>query len=85
MLVHLHGGGFAMRPTLTERRFGGRLARKLGRPVLLVPYRLAPEYPFPAGLDDCCAVYAGLLAAGVPATRIVVTGHSAGATWRWPR
>ncbi|CUI07164.1 hypothetical protein BN2497_9105 [Janthinobacterium sp. CG23_2] len=74
-----------MRPTLTERRFGGRLARKLGRPVLLVPYRLAPEYPFPAGLDDCCAVYAGLLAAGVPATRIVVTGHSAGATWRWPR
>ncbi|RFP17102.1 alpha/beta hydrolase [Duganella sp. BJB488] len=78
MVVHLHGGGFAMRPTLTDRRFGGWLAGKLGRPVLLVPYRLAPEFPFPAGLDDCSAVYAGLLAAGVPATRIVVTGHSAG-------
>ncbi|MFP5390626.1 MAG: alpha/beta hydrolase [Gammaproteobacteria bacterium] len=79
MVVHLHGGGFAVRPTLTDRRFGAWLARKLGRPVLLIPYRLAPEFPFPAGLDDCSAVYAALLATGIPASRIVVTGHSAGA------
>jgi acetyl esterase/lipase len=78
-ILHLHGGAFALRATLTERRFCADVARRSGRPVVMVPYRLAPEFPFPAGLQDCCDVYAGLLAAGVPADRIVVTGHSAGA------
>ncbi len=79
MILHLHGGAFAMRGVLTERRFGARLSRKSGRPVVLVPYRLAPEFPFPAGLQDCCDAYAGLLASGIPAHKIVITGHSAGA------
>lgn len=79
MIVYLHGGGFAVRGTLTDRRIGARLSRRTGRPVMLVPYRLAPEFPFPAGLQDCCDVYAGLLASGIPAHKIVLAGHSAGA------
>ena len=79
VILYLHGGGFAVRPAVTDRRYCAGLARRTGCPVVLVPYRLAPEYPFPAGLDDCCAVYAGLIAAGVPPHKIVVIGHSAGA------
>lgn len=79
VIVHLHGGGFAMRGKLTDRRFGAQLARRSGRPVVLVPYRLAPEFPFPAGLQDCCDVYAALIASGIPAHKIVLCGHSAGA------
>lgn len=79
VILSLHGGAFAMRGPMTDRRFGARLSRGSGRPVVLVPYRLAPEFPFPAGLQDCCDVYAGLIASGVPAHKIVVSGHSAGA------
>jgi monoterpene epsilon-lactone hydrolase len=79
VILHLHAGAFAMRGVLTERRFGACLSRKSGRPVVLVPYRLAPEFPFPAGLQDCYDVYAGLIASGIAAHKIVVTGHSAGA------
>jgi acetyl esterase/lipase len=79
VILYLHGGGFAVRPAAADRRYCAGLARRTGRPVVLVPYRLAPECPFPAGLDDCCAVYAGLLAAGIPAHKIVAIGHSAGA------
>jgi len=79
VILYLHGGGFAVRAAAADRRYCAGLARRTGRPVVLVPYRLAPEFPFPAGLDDCCAVYAGLLAAGIAPHRIVVIGHSAGA------
>ena len=79
VILYLHGGGFAVRPAAADRRYCAGLARRTGCPVVLVPYRLAPEFPFPAGPDDCCAVYAGLLAAGIPAHNIVVIGHSAGA------
>ncbi|KQV30178.1 alpha/beta hydrolase [Massilia sp. Root335] len=79
VILYLHGGGFAVRPALADRRYCAGLARRTGCPVVLVPYRLAPEFPFPAGLEDCCAAYAGLLAAGIPAHKIVVIGHSAGA------
>lgn len=79
VILYLHGGGFAVRAAAADRRYCAGLARRTGRPVVLVPYRLAPEFPFPAGLDDCCAVYAGLLAAGIAPQRIVVIGHSAGA------
>ena len=79
VVLYLHGGGFAVRPPAADRRYCAGISRRTGCPVVLVPYRLAPEFPFPAGLDDCCAVYAGLLAAGIPSHKIVVIGHSAGA------
>ncbi len=60
-------------------RFVARVGRALGARVLLVDYRLAPEYPFPAAADDCLAAYHWLLEQGVAARNIVIAGDSAGA------
>jgi epsilon-lactone hydrolase len=54
------------------------LARKLGVRALLVDYRLAPDHPFPAALDDCVTAYRWLLKQGLAARHIVVAGDSAG-------
>ncbi|GAB3689916.1 alpha/beta hydrolase [Saccharopolyspora tripterygii] len=82
-LVWLHGGGFVMGDLDTEHPWAGRIAELAGTTVISVGYRLAPENPYPAGLDDS---YAALLwtaehAAefGVDRARIAVGGHSAGA------
>ncbi|GGC05638.1 hypothetical protein GCM10011494_25280 [Novosphingobium endophyticum] len=72
------GGGFIMRPTQAHRLMAARMARKLGARVLLVHYRLAPEYRFPKGLNDCIEAYRYLLAQGTRADKIVVMGDSAG-------
>jgi monoterpene epsilon-lactone hydrolase len=79
VIVYLHGGGFAVRAPLADRRFCKTLSCRTGMPVILVAYRLAPEHRFPAGLNDCCQVYESLLEQGIPASRIVLIGHSAGA------
>ena len=77
-ILHCSGGGFVMGPTKAHRLMAGRLARRLGARVMLVHYRLAPEHPFPAGLDDCCAAYDWLLAQGTRPGTIIVSGDSAG-------
>lgn len=79
VILYLHGGAFVLRAARTDRRFCADLARRTGLPVVLVAYRLAPEFPFPAGLDDCCRIYAWLQERGIAAQRIVMLGHSAGA------
>jgi len=79
VIVYLHGGGFAARAPLADRRFCKTLSCRTGMPVILVAYRLAPEHRFPAGLNDCCQVYESLLERGITANRIVLVGHSAGA------
>lgn len=78
VLVYFHGGGYRMGSALAWRSFGSHLARLAGAEVVLVDYRLAPENPFPAAVDDALAAYAALLAAGQPAERIVAAGDSAG-------
>jgi monoterpene epsilon-lactone hydrolase len=78
VLLYLHGGGFRIASALAYRSYGSHLAAALGARVLLVDYRLAPEHPFPAAVDDCFAVWESLLADGVDAGRIVVAGDSAG-------
>ena len=78
VLLYLHGGGFRIASALAYRSYGSHLAAVLGARVLLVDYRLAPEHPFPAAVDDCFAVWESLLADGVDAGRIVVAGDSAG-------
>ncbi|MFE3456727.1 alpha/beta hydrolase fold domain-containing protein [Nocardiopsis aegyptia] len=80
VVVYVHGGGFEHSNPATERVMAHRLSRATGRPALRVDYRLAPAHPFPAPLDDVVAVYRALLDQGVPATRIVLAGESAGAT-----
>jgi acetyl esterase/lipase len=77
-LLYLHGGGFRMGSLVAYRPFASQLASLFAMPVLLVDYRLAPEHPFPAAVEDCVAAYARLLATGVPATDVAIMGDSAG-------
>jgi acetyl esterase/lipase len=82
-IVWLHGGGWVMGDLDTEHPWAARLAAAAGAVVISVGYRLAPEHPFPAALDDAYAVltwtaeHAAEL--GVDPGRIAVGGHSAGA------
>lgn len=82
-IVWLHGGGFVMGDLDTEHPWATRIADGSGVVVISVGYRLAPENPFPAALDDAYAVlkwtaeHAAEL--GVDPGRIAVGGHSAGA------
>ena len=78
VLLYLPGGGFIMRTPRTSRHLAAALARTSRARAQVVFYRLAPEHPFPAGLDDCIAAYERLLDEGVDAGRIVVGGDSAG-------
>ena len=78
VLVYLHGGGFRMASALAYRSFGSHIAKAMGGRVVLVDYRLAPENPFPAAIDDTEAVYRGLLESGARPEQIAVAGDSAG-------
>jgi acetyl esterase/lipase len=77
-LIFLHGGGFVIGSPVSHRSITGRLA-KLARATVYAPdYRLAPEHPFPAALDDAFACYRALLEQGYAAEQIAVAGDSAG-------
>jgi acetyl esterase/lipase len=78
VLLYLHGGGFVYGWNRVHRRMTSYLADKMGIRALGVDYRLAPEYPFPAALDDCTAAYRWLLKQGCAPQNIVVAGASAG-------
>ena len=82
-VVWLHGGGFVMGNLVTEHPWATRIADSSGAVVISVDYRLAPEHPFPAALDDAYAVLAWTVEhaaeLGVDPERIAVGGHSAGA------
>ena len=77
-LVYFHGGGYRLGSALAYRSYGSHLARACGARVLLVDYRLAPEDPYPAAVDDALAVYRSVLAAGARPAQVVVAGDSAG-------
>jgi cation diffusion facilitator CzcD-associated flavoprotein CzcO/acetyl esterase/lipase len=78
-ILFLHGGAYAFGSLRTHRGFAAQIAIAAGIPVQLADYRLAPEDPYPAGLDDAVAAYRGLLDSGVEPKSIVVAGDSAGA------
>jgi len=78
VLVYLHGGGFRLASALAYRSYGSHLAKVLGGRVLLVEYRLAPEHPYPAALDDTFAAYRWVLGSGTDPGRVAVAGDSAG-------
>jgi epsilon-lactone hydrolase len=80
VIYYLHGGGFVMGSPGTHRRMMARMARAAGSRALVLDYRLAPEHPFPAALDDCVAGYRWLLHEGVSPGDIVIAGDSAGGT-----
>ncbi len=81
-LLYLHGGGYFACSPQTHRPITGGFARR-GLDVFAPDYRLAPEHPFPAAIDDAVAAYRGLLARGIPAGQIVVGGDSAGGGLAW--
>ena len=78
VVLYLHGGGFRIGSARAWRAYGSHLACICAARVLVVDYRLAPEHPFPAALDDVVSVYRATLLQGVPATSIVAAGDSAG-------
>lgn len=78
VILYLHGGGFMLRFPQTHAAMVGRWCRRLGARALMVDYRLAPEDPYPAGLDDCHRAYRWLLRQGCEARRLVIAGDSAG-------
>jgi len=78
-VLYIHGGGFCVGSMEIEHGGAVQLAAGLGVVVLNVDYRLAPEHPYPAGLDDCYAALEYLVALdGVDPERIAVHGQSAG-------
>jgi phosphinothricin tripeptide acetyl hydrolase len=78
VLLYLHGGGYVIGSPRSHRHLAAALARASGARALSLDYRLAPEHPFPAALDDAVAAYEWLLGQGVAARRVVVAGDSAG-------
>jgi epsilon-lactone hydrolase len=77
-VLYLHGGGYQVGSPHSYRGLLGHLSRAAGAPVLAPTYRLAPEHPYPAGLDDVLAAYRALRSAGHQAQHIAVAGDSAG-------
>ena len=77
-ILYLHGGGWAQAGTDDNRAFVARLSQATGASALYPDYRLAPEHPFPAGLNDCVTAYRWLRSQGVAASHIVIAGESAG-------
>lgn len=77
LVIHFHSGGYVMGSANAYREFAGRLSAATGAPVLLVDYRLAPEHPYPAPVEDALAVYRAVTAEMDP-KRIVLSGDSAG-------
>jgi acetyl esterase len=82
-LMHIHSGGWVVGDLDFEHADNVRLVRLLGVSLVSVDYRLAPEHPYPAGLDDCCRAWRWLAAnagqLGIDPGRIALTGASAGA------
>ena len=78
VMVWYHGGGFRMASALAYRSYGSQLAKAIGGRVLLVDYRLAPEDPFPAAVDDAEAAYRWLIAQGTDPAKVAIAGDSAG-------
>jgi acetyl esterase/lipase len=78
VVLFLHGGGYVMGSPTTHRKLAGDVSRASGARVLLLDYRLAPEHPMPAGIDDGVSAYRWLLEQGVAPGSIAIGGDSAG-------
>jgi acetyl esterase/lipase len=78
VILFFHGGGYCIGSADTHRDLVSRLCTAAAARALSVDYRLAPEHPFPAAVDDGVAAYRWLRAQGVPASSIVLAGDSAG-------
>ena len=78
VVLHFHGGAYVIGSARSSVEYAGRLADAVGGACVTVDYRLAPEHPYPAAVDDALAAYRGLLAAGVAAASVFLSGESSG-------
>lgn len=79
VMIYLHGGGYVVGSPATHRSLVARLAKSCSIRALSLNYRLAPEHPFPAALEDSLAVYQQIIAHGIAPENIILAGDSAGA------
>ncbi len=77
-LLWLHGGAFCLGSPRSHAAMVAHLAKRIDACAVIPEYRLAPEHPFPAAVDDAIAAYRALLAEGVDPARVVLGGDSAG-------
>ena len=78
VVLFLHGGGYASGSINTHRELASRISRAAGARVFLIDYRLAPEHPHPAALEDSLTAYRWLLRDGANPNHTVIAGDSAG-------
>ena len=78
VLLYLHGGGFALYPKASYASMLALMCLTTKATTYALDYRLAPEHPFPAALDDCRVAYDWLLSSGVDPRQIIIAGDSAG-------
>ena len=77
-VLYLHGGGYNAGSPTSHRELARRLSAATGARVLVLDYRLAPEHPYPAAVEDATAAYRWLLAQGIDSAKTAVGGDSAG-------
>ena len=77
-ILYLHGGGYVIGSLDSHRHVAAEFGRAAGSRTLAIDYRLAPEHPFPAAVDDTVAAYRYLLDSGIEAKKIALAGDSAG-------
>jgi acetyl esterase/lipase len=78
VVLYLHGGGYVIGSINTHRSLVARISAASGARGLAIDYRLAPEHPHPAAVEDATAAYRWLLEQGIEPARIAVAGDSAG-------
>jgi len=83
LIIHIHGGGFVSMSSSSHQSYTRQWANILKKPVFSIDYRLAPEHPYPAALDDCWQAYNWILdhsheVLGIRPENIIITGDSAG-------
>ena len=77
-LLYLHGGAYVVGSTTTHRELAARISLAAACKVLIIDYRLAPESPFPAAVDDAASAYRWLVSQGFDPARLAIAGDSAG-------
>jgi acetyl esterase/lipase len=78
IILYAHGGGYVSGSCNDHRALVARIVKNSGIGALLIDYRLAPEHPFPAALDDTVTVYKYLLKEGFSPSKLMIVGESAG-------
>ena len=78
VILYFHGGVYVIGSAAFSVPLVGDLVRRTGGKAITVDYRLAPEHPYPAAVEDARAAYEGLLAQGIAPARIALAGESAG-------